>query len=89
MSNEVNVVRNGTGADGNQRACAHTRHRRSNDQVAKRTGVGSRIGMMMPDRTERSPQQQYQENERDYHAPDSFSVGHFGADSKDHVRDRR
>jgi hypothetical protein len=51
LSNEVNVVRKGSGADGDQRARADACHRRYDDQVAQRTGVGSRIGMVMPNRS--------------------------------------
>ena len=89
MGKKINVMGNRSSADGDQRACADTRHGRSNDQVAQRTRVGSRIDMVMPDRSERSPQQQHQEHERDYDAPDSLLVGHFEVKFKDHARDRR
>jgi hypothetical protein len=57
LRNEVNVMRKGAGADGDQRVCAKARHRWCDDQVAQRTSIGSRIGMVMPDRAKRSSQQ--------------------------------
>jgi len=66
-----------TGTCGDQNACANTRQRRRNGHMAKRAGVGRRIAMVMPDRAERTRQQQHEECYRGYHTPDSLLVRHF------------
>lgn len=76
LRDEIYIMRKRACTDRDQRACTSARHSWNNDQVAQRTTVGGRIGMVMPYRSERCCHQEQQQHERDYYAPDSLLVRH-------------
>ena len=74
---EATVLRLRPGTVGDQNAGTNARRRWGDDQVAKRTGVGRSVDVVMPDRSEGRPEQQHEQCYRDQYAPRSFRVRHF------------
>jgi hypothetical protein len=76
-SDKADVLRLRPIAVGDQNTGTNAGHRWCNDQMAKRTAVGSGIGMVMPDNSKRGPEQKHQKRYRDHYTTDSFLVSHF------------
>ena len=77
MGDKGNELRLRSSTCRDQRTCANARRRRFDGQMAKQTGVGRRIGVMVPDHSERRPQHQHEERNREKHTPNSLMVRHI------------
>jgi hypothetical protein len=84
---EADVLRFRISTGGNQNVDTQVHHRRFDGlmaEMADRAGVGGGTGVIVPDHSESSPQDQRDKRDRHYQAPESFLIGHC---FEEHLKD--
>jgi len=76
-SYKASVLRSRPRTPGDRNTCSNAGQRWRDEQMAERTGVGRRIGVVMPDHSEGRPEQYHEQHYRDHYTPDSFLVRHY------------